>query len=106
MTVRTRYHHPSTPYQTFPPIKSCVCCFVPVTPVCTTELGRAADLQPEFEKRNTKLIGLSCNSVESHKSWTPDIEGSKYCSSKVQYPIIADTVRPGLAFYCDLCAAR
>jgi alkyl hydroperoxide reductase subunit AhpC len=57
------------------------------------ELGRAADLQPEFEKRNSKLIGLSCNSVDSHKQWTPDIEGSKFCSSKVNYPIIADTVR-------------
>jgi len=39
------------------------------TPVCTTELSRAARLAPEFAKRNTKLIGLSCDSVENHHGW-------------------------------------
>ena len=39
------------------------------TPVCATELGRVANLIPEFEKRGVKVIALSCNSVESHKKW-------------------------------------
>lgn len=39
------------------------------TPVCTTELGRVANLIPEFEKRGVKVIALSCDSVESHKKW-------------------------------------
>ncbi len=39
------------------------------TPVCTTELSRAAKLAPEFAKRNTKLIGLSCDSIENHHGW-------------------------------------
>ncbi len=39
------------------------------TPVCTTELSRAAKLAPDFAKRNTKLIGLSCDSVENHQGW-------------------------------------
>jgi 1-Cys peroxiredoxin 6 len=39
------------------------------TPVCTTELARAAKLSPEFSKRNTKLIGLSCDSIENHHGW-------------------------------------
>ncbi len=39
------------------------------TPVCTTELGRAAKLKPEFDKRNVKMIALSCDNVESHRGW-------------------------------------
>jgi thioredoxin-dependent peroxiredoxin len=58
------------------------------TPVCTTELGYMARLQPEFEKRNTKIIGLSVDSVDDHKKWTKDIEETQ--GSKVNYPLIGD----------------
>ena len=44
------------------------------TPVCTTELGAVAKLIPEFKKRDVKVIALSCNAVESHKSWIKDIQ--------------------------------
>jgi len=56
------------------------------TPVCTTELGYMAGLKPEFDKRNTKLIGLSCDSVEDHKEWSKDIEETQ--GHPVNYPII------------------
>jgi thioredoxin-dependent peroxiredoxin len=58
------------------------------TPVCTTELGYMARLQPEFEKRNTKIIGLSVDSVDDHRKWTKDIEETQ--GSKVTYPLIGD----------------
>jgi alkyl hydroperoxide reductase subunit AhpC len=58
------------------------------TPVCTTELGYLAKLQPEFEKRNTKIIGLSVDPVDDHSRWLKDVEG--YAGAKVEYPIIAD----------------
>ena len=58
------------------------------TPVCTTELGYLAKLQPEFEKRNTKIIGLSVDPVDDHSRWLKDVEG--YGGAKVDYPIIAD----------------
>ena len=58
------------------------------TPVCTTELGYMARLQPEFEKRNTKIIGLSVDSVDDHKRWAKDIEETQ--GSKVNYPLIGD----------------
>ncbi len=58
------------------------------TPVCTTELSRFAMLQPEFEKRNTQLIGLSIDSIYSHLEWVNQIE--KNFSVKVGYPVIAD----------------
>lgn len=44
------------------------------TPVCTTELGEVAKLVPEFAKRNTKVIAISCDPVESHKAWIKDIQ--------------------------------
>src|SRR5690606_38319402 len=56
------------------------------TPVCTTELGYMAGLKPEFDKRNTKLIGLSCDSVEDHNAWVKDIEETQ--GHAVNYPII------------------
>ncbi|XP_076823165.1 peroxiredoxin-6-like [Clavelina lepadiformis] len=60
------------------------------TPVCTTELGRAAELAPEFKKRGVKMIGFSIDSVEDHKGWIKDIQAY----SKVNdfpYPLIAGT---------------
>jgi alkyl hydroperoxide reductase subunit AhpC len=58
------------------------------TPVCTTELGYMAGLQPEFEKRNTKIIGLSVDPVSSHSKWASDIEETQ--GHKVNFPMIGD----------------
>src|SRR6185295_3041917 len=58
------------------------------TPVCTTELGYMAGLEPEFKKRNTKIIGLSVDPVSSHKKWAADIEETQ--GHKVNYPMIGD----------------
>ena len=58
------------------------------TPVCTTELGYMAGLQPEFEKRNCKIIGLSVDPVGSHQKWALDIEETQ--GHKVNYPMIGD----------------
>ena len=58
------------------------------TPVCTTELGYAAKLKPEFDKRNVKVIGLSVDPLDSHVNWLKDIEETQGAS--VNYPIIAD----------------
>ena len=58
------------------------------TPVCTTELGRVANLKGEFAKRNVKIIALSVDSVEDHKGWIGDINETQSCT--VNYPIIAD----------------
>ena len=59
------------------------------TPVCTTELGYMAKIEPEFTKRNAKLIGLSIDPVENHERWAADIEETQ--GSKVNYPMIGDT---------------
>ena len=58
------------------------------TPVCTTELGRMAGLQPEFAKRNCNIIGLSVDPVSSHREWEADIEETQ--GHKVNYPMIGD----------------
>ena len=58
------------------------------TPVCTTELGAVAGLKPEFEKRNTKVIGLSVDPVDSHKGWVQDIED--VTGHALNFPLIAD----------------
>ena len=58
------------------------------TPVCTTKLGYMAGLEPEFKKRNTKIIGLSVDPVESHARWAQDIEETQ--GHKVNYPMIGD----------------
>jgi alkyl hydroperoxide reductase subunit AhpC len=59
------------------------------TPVCTTELGTMAGLKPEFDKRNTKIIGLSVDPVDRHKEWNDDIK--KVTGHGVNYPMIGDT---------------
>lgn len=61
--------------------------------MCTTELGRVANLLPEFEKRGVKLIALSCDGVESHKGWITDIKDFSSVNGKFPYPIIADEGR-------------
>jgi thioredoxin-dependent peroxiredoxin len=58
------------------------------TPVCTTELGYMAKIEPEFAKRNVKLIALSVDAVDDHKRWLGDIEETQGAS--VKYPIIGD----------------
>ena len=58
------------------------------TPVCTTELGYMAKLQPEFAKRNTKIIGLSIDPVEDHRRWSKDIEETQ--GTAPNYPMIGD----------------
>ncbi len=58
------------------------------TPVCTTELGYMAGLQPEFQKRNCKVIGLSVDPVTNHSKWSADIEETQ--GHKVTYPMIGD----------------
>ena len=58
------------------------------TPVCTTELGYLAGLKGEFERRNTKVIGLSVDALGSHESWVQDIED--VTGNALNYPLIAD----------------
>ncbi len=59
------------------------------TPVCTTELGYMAKIQPEFERRNTKIIGLSIDASSEHAKWMKDVEDVG--GAAVNYPVIADT---------------
>ena len=59
------------------------------TPVCTTELGTVAKLKPEFDKRNTKVIGLSVDPINDHRGWVKDIEETQAC--KLNFPLIADS---------------
>jgi len=59
------------------------------TPVCTTELGYLAGLQPQFEARNCKIMGLSVDSVEDHGRWSKDIEETQ--GHPVKYPVIGDS---------------
>jgi alkyl hydroperoxide reductase subunit AhpC len=59
------------------------------TPVCTTELGYMAKIEPEFTKRNAKLIGLSVDPVGRHQEWMRDIEETQ--GAKVRYPLIGDS---------------
>ncbi|CAF5072144.1 unnamed protein product, partial [Rotaria sp. Silwood1] len=66
------------------------------TPVCTTELSRAAKLSPEFAKRNTKLIGLSCDGLENHHGWIKDLlayDKKEQSSCEFPFPIIDDNDR-------------
>ena len=61
------------------------------TPVCTTELGEASRLKPEFDKRNVKVFGLSVDPVASHKGWAGDIEETQ--GHALNFPLIADPDR-------------
>jgi len=59
------------------------------TPVCTTELGYMASIKPEFDKRNTKIIGLSVDPVDNHAKWSQDIEETQ--GTAPNYPMIGDS---------------
>lgn len=67
------------------------------TPVCTTELGRTAQLKGEFEKRNVKAIAVSVDGLESHKGWIGDINETQ--NTTVNFPIIADEDRNVATLY-------
>lgn len=69
------------------------------TPVCTTELGAFAKLEPEFARRGAKLIGLSANTVESHGGWIKDID--EIAGSRLTFPIIGDKERK-VAYLYDM----
>ena len=58
------------------------------TPVCTTELGYMARIKPEFDKRNTKILGISVDGVSNHQKWSKDIESSQ--GHAINYPLIGD----------------
>jgi thioredoxin-dependent peroxiredoxin len=58
------------------------------TPVCTTELGAVAGLKPEFERRNTKVLGISVDAVSDHERWSKDIEASQ--GHALNYPLVGD----------------
>lgn len=73
------------------------------TPVCTTELGYMASLQPEFEKRNVKVIGLSVDPVENHARWSVDI--GEATGHAPNYPMIGDTDLQVSKLYSMLPAA-
>lgn len=67
------------------------------TPVCTTELGRAANLKSEFEKRNVKMLAVSVDSVEDHKRWIGDIEDTQKAS--MNFPLLGDADRKVAKLY-------
>jgi alkyl hydroperoxide reductase subunit AhpC len=67
------------------------------TPVCTTELGYVARLKPEFDKRSVKAIGLSVDSVESHRKWADDIRETQ--GHALNFPLIADSDRKVARLY-------
>ncbi|MEX0809169.1 MAG: peroxiredoxin [Dongiaceae bacterium] len=67
------------------------------TPVCTTELGYMAKLKPEFDKRNTKIIGLSVDPLSDHTKWAKDIEETQ--GAKLNYPLLADSDRKVAGLY-------
>ena len=67
------------------------------TPVCTTELGAVAKLKPEFDRRGTKVIGLSVDPVSEHKEWADDIEETQ--GAALNFPLIADPDRKIASLY-------
>ncbi|HLW61039.1 MAG TPA: peroxiredoxin [bacterium] len=73
------------------------------TPVCTTELGYMAKLKPEFDRRNTKIIGLSVDPVDDHARWANDIKETQ--GAAPNYPMIGDTELKVAKLYGMLPAA-
>src|SRR5215468_8925288 len=67
------------------------------TPVCTTELGLAANLKTQFEKRNCKMLAVSVDDVASHKRWIGDIEETQ--KAKMNYPLLGDADRKVAGLY-------
>lgn len=67
------------------------------TPVCTTELGRTAQLKDEFEKRNTRVLAVSVDPIDSHHGWVNDINETQ--NTNVEFPIIADPDRTVAELY-------
>ena len=67
------------------------------TPVCTTELGRTANLKAEFDRRGVKAIAVSVDSVDDHQRWIPDIEETQ--NAKMNFPILADKDRKVASLY-------
>lgn len=67
------------------------------TPVCTTELGAVAKLKPEFDRRGTKVIGLSVDPVDDHRAWASDIEETQ--GAALNFPLIADPDRKIAGLY-------
>jgi len=67
------------------------------TPVCTTELGRTAQLKSEFEKRNTVVLAVSVDPIDSHHGWVKDINETQH--TNVEFPIIADDNRKVAELY-------
>jgi alkyl hydroperoxide reductase subunit AhpC len=67
------------------------------TPICTTELGRTAQLKAEFDKRNTKVIFVSVNDLSSHERWVKDINATQ--NTTVNFPVIADPDRKVAELY-------
>lgn len=67
------------------------------TPVCTTELGRAANLKDEFDKRNVKMLAVSVDSVADHQRWIQDIEETQRAS--MNFPVLGDADRKVAALY-------
>jgi alkyl hydroperoxide reductase subunit AhpC len=67
------------------------------TPVCTTELGRTAQLEDEFKKRNVKVLAVSVDPLDKHHTWVKDINETQHCT--VGFPIIADESREVASLY-------
>jgi len=67
------------------------------TPVCTTELGRTANLKAEFDKRGVKAIAVSVDTVQDHERWIPDIEQTQ--NAKMNFPILGDADRKVAKLY-------
>jgi alkyl hydroperoxide reductase subunit AhpC len=67
------------------------------TPVCTTELGRVAALKDDFDKRNTKVVGISVDTIEHHEGWKGDI--ADVTGHALNFPLIADPERTVAGLY-------